>query len=1011
MKQLRLVFWGVVTFLLAGSILFAQDIQGNKLVSWSNASGNIRIPDGVTEIAASCFSLASSEEPDGEGLAAITSVNLNQVTTIGEYAFAGCTGLKSISAPNLKEIGVNAFRGCGSLAQLNLPAITTIDNDAWRNCEELQEVTLGAGLEKVGTMAFANCPKLTKLVAAGEAFYSANEVALVRKSDKMLVAVAGGAKEIKLDAGCTRVGVGAFFNAKGVVEIDLPEVTHVEEKAFNGCSALVRLSFPKLETIADDWMLFNGVGALSIVDVHQSPAFAGFHGNLPNKSTLTVYVANETVKALLQKELSKAKIVVGAPPADTQMVTIKYRLEGGEGRMEAWTQGAQDVPDGGEVPTGSWVRIKAYPYQGYRIASWKLGDKDVSDKVGDDNILALENLQENVDLVVTLTADARVVVFFRSLAPNMGTLRCFLPDNSEIHSADKVDAGTQLRFVAEPKKGFRITDWKEEKKNPDTGMDEFQVIPGMNGRPEYTCAATDGMDIAVDFNRKADHYIVRFKSYNESLGTLTAALADGTELVSGEAHPKGSKVIFTAHPTEGNIVSEWQVNPEEMGDDNPWAGYTELTLTIESLKRDYEVNVLCGQPSEPPTDAVIENNVLIQWQPKGAAQLPANVVAIAPQAFKGAMEMTSLALNDKVNEIGELAFLFCTALKSFSVPESNPHLMVKDGVLFSKDGKRLIAYPQGLSAQSYTIPAAVEQVQPGTFATAPALTAIAVDPANTHFTAVEGALYSADKRKLFFSSLSQEVEDPTGEGGEKKAVIAEGTESIEPLALSYRVRTKKIELPASLKRIERGGIMQCASLAMVTWAEGVIPQLEVVADSALFMARSLVAFPHIPGLKELGKGAFSTCDNMLEVHIPAGCKMGEKLFAHCAALKKVYAYDRTPQAIADDTFADIVYMDEATLFVNKGSEAAYRAATGWKRFTNITEVENLHAEVPAKELLVQHEGDNFYITGLKIGLRYRLYGIDGRLCMEGTTESDTLVVPAGQPSILLVEGYQATKLY
>lgn len=51
-------------------------------------------------------------------------------------------------------------------------------------------------------------------------------------------------------------------------------------------------------------------------------------------------------------------------------------------------------------------------------------------------------------------------------------------------------------------------------------------------------------------------------------------------------------------------------------------------------------------------------------------------------------------IGDKVTTIGAYAFNGCPNLKEFKVSENNAHFKVIDGVLYSKDGKTLVCYPQ-----------------------------------------------------------------------------------------------------------------------------------------------------------------------------------------------------------------------------------------------------------------------------------------------------------------------------
>ena len=60
----------------------------------------------------------------------------NSVTSIGDYAFYGCTGLASVTIPNsVTSIGYEAFEGCSGLTSVTIPnSVTTIGDEAFKNC-------------------------------------------------------------------------------------------------------------------------------------------------------------------------------------------------------------------------------------------------------------------------------------------------------------------------------------------------------------------------------------------------------------------------------------------------------------------------------------------------------------------------------------------------------------------------------------------------------------------------------------------------------------------------------------------------------------------------------------------------------------------------------------------------------------------------------------------------------------------------------------------------------------
>ena len=73
----------------------------------------------------------------------MTSINIpDSVTSIGDGAFYGCSGLTSVSIPDsVTQIGGSAFYGCSGLTSINIPdSVTSIGNYAFEDCSGLTSV-------------------------------------------------------------------------------------------------------------------------------------------------------------------------------------------------------------------------------------------------------------------------------------------------------------------------------------------------------------------------------------------------------------------------------------------------------------------------------------------------------------------------------------------------------------------------------------------------------------------------------------------------------------------------------------------------------------------------------------------------------------------------------------------------------------------------------------------------------------------------------------------------------
>lgn len=114
------------------------------------------IPNNITSIGNYAF----------YGCSDLTSVTIpNSVTSIGEGAFSGCSGLTSvIIGDGVTSIGVNAFSYCSGLNSVIIPnSVVTIDDCAFRSCSNLTSVTIPNSVKNIGFYTFYDCQKLNSI--------------------------------------------------------------------------------------------------------------------------------------------------------------------------------------------------------------------------------------------------------------------------------------------------------------------------------------------------------------------------------------------------------------------------------------------------------------------------------------------------------------------------------------------------------------------------------------------------------------------------------------------------------------------------------------------------------------------------------------------------------------------------------------------------------------------------------------------------------------------------------
>ena len=97
------------------------------------------------------------------------------ITIIGELAFANCTNLKNIEIPSeVISIGEKSFFNCDSLTNIVIPSnLIEIKYDAFSNCDNLTFITFedGCQLQNIEDHAFSNCSSLTSIVIPSSVVY------------------------------------------------------------------------------------------------------------------------------------------------------------------------------------------------------------------------------------------------------------------------------------------------------------------------------------------------------------------------------------------------------------------------------------------------------------------------------------------------------------------------------------------------------------------------------------------------------------------------------------------------------------------------------------------------------------------------------------------------------------------------------------------------------------------------------------------------------------------------
>jgi hypothetical protein len=201
-------------------------------------SGDYTIPASVTSIGSYAF----------YGCTTLTGVSTpSSITSIGNYAFYGCTALTSVSiSSSVTTIGSYAFYGCAGLTGVSIPSgVLTLGDNAFYDCTGLTSISIPSSVTTIGSNAFYGCTALVSFtVDAANPNYSSSSGVLFNKLQTLLIqypSVKTGVYTIP--SGVTTIGSNAFSRSTGLTAVAIPSsVTNIGSSPFFGCTALASIS-------------------------------------------------------------------------------------------------------------------------------------------------------------------------------------------------------------------------------------------------------------------------------------------------------------------------------------------------------------------------------------------------------------------------------------------------------------------------------------------------------------------------------------------------------------------------------------------------------------------------------------------------------------------------------------------------------------------------------------------------------------------------------------------------
>ena len=731
---------------------------------------------------------------------------------IGDYAFISSALTGEVALPaSLKNLGAGAFASCGQLTQISVEegnkayasvagVVYTLDkttlvaypagnaaseysllestlvvaDSAFYGSENLTQITLDEALTNIERYAFYSVAKLGGISIPDNVVQISN-YAFARDYNLGYIAFTENSK-------LPRISYAAFADS-GVYSMRIPaSVSTMAQEAFAGCNNLHSVTFAagsKLDFIPA--YAFNGANNLTQVTFETGSALTavsahGFEGakNLTTVNfgdaavtridnyafryceSLTTISFNEGLKEIGRFAFYGCKSLTRLDIPESLERIGRYAFYGAENLNIFFA--AESLP---EYLQESWDD---------GIAGYYVGIKEVLTS-GEWNYATLRS--GGVSIVKYTGAETELDLTVLDLGGDIKQIGGYAFHNSNITSIILPSTLESIQRYA-----FAYS-----------ALENIQIPAYTSFIGQYAFFNTPLKTVIFEDNsslKKIEKYAFSFNKALESFSLPASVSEIGSYLL----YNSGVKTLTFAADSALTTIS----------------AHAFASTAIESVVLPDSVNYV--------DDNAFRDSVYLKSVTFGAAEN----LQVHANAFYNT-GLTSLYLPANLSYVGEYAFIGLKDLTAYTVADENPRYKSINGVLYSKDGKKLIAYPAGKTG-NFTVPKEVETIGFGAFENS-LIEAVSFENGINLLTIGYRAFYKSEK----LASVS----------------IPESVVSIDFYAFAECRNLERVTFAENnkLTGIYEGAFLNCSSLTDIIIPDNIVE----VSDFAFYGCRALTKLP------------------------------------------------------------------------------------------------------------------------------------------------------------------------